>query len=176
MMTSATGPARRLAGTRRAAICASPLTRPTTSTSRTVPGAVDILGIGHTEASVTVNSQAAYRRGEYYHRALAVSNSGGPVYQSVTVTATLGSSTNRSGNLFLPAATESYSYDLDGNMTGDGRWNYTWDGENRLVLLLAKSNVPTAAKRKVEFEYDGAGDGYGRRSGRQATVSITSTR
>jgi hypothetical protein len=141
-----------------------------------VPGAVDILGIGHTEASVTVNSQAAYRRGEYYHRALAVSNSGGPVYQSVTVTATLGSSTNRSGNLFLPAATESYSYDLDGNMTGDGRWNYTWDGENRLVLLLAKSNVPTAAKRKVEFEYDGAGDGYGRRSGRQATVSITSTR
>ena len=28
---------------------------------------------------------------------------------------------------------EDFSYDADGNLTNDGRFAYTWDGENRLV-------------------------------------------
>ena len=34
-------------------------------TSRTVPGAVDVTGIANASATVTVNSQTAYRKGEY---------------------------------------------------------------------------------------------------------------
>ena len=37
------------------------------------------------------------------------------------------------GKVFFPPVNEVYSYDFDGNLTQDGRWNYTWDGENRLV-------------------------------------------
>ena len=28
-------------------------------------------------------------------------------------------------------------YDLDGNLLSDGRWTYTWDGENRLVKMAS---------------------------------------
>jgi hypothetical protein len=28
-------------------------------------------------------------------------------------------------------------YDLDGNLLSDGRWTYTWDGENRLVKMVS---------------------------------------
>jgi RHS repeat-associated protein len=38
-------------------------------------------------------------------------------------------------------------YDRDGNLTGDGRFTYVWDGENRLVLA---SNLQT----RIAFSYD----------------------
>lgn len=47
-------------------------------------------------------------------------------------------------------------YDADGNLTDDSRWHYTWDGENRLVVMetattAIASGVP---KQKLEFAYD----------------------
>jgi RHS repeat-associated protein len=39
----------------------------------------------------------------------------------------------------------------------DGRWTYTWDSENRLVRMEAIAAVPTAAKRRLDFEYDALG-------------------
>ena len=51
--------------------------------SRDVPGAADIMGIAHADAAVTVNGQSTYRKGEYYHLALAINNASGPVYQGV---------------------------------------------------------------------------------------------
>lgn len=58
------------------------------------------------------------------------------------------------GNVFLPQALEQFTYDVDGNLLTDGRWTYAWDGENRLVSLTANTNVPTAARLKVELGYD----------------------
>jgi RHS repeat-associated protein len=55
-------------------------------------------------------------------------------------------------------------YDLDGNLLSDGRWTYTWDGENRLVKMvsiawtqpsggyLANATFPAIT---LEFAYDG---------------------
>ena len=55
-------------------------------------------------------------------------------------------------------------YDLDGNLLSDGRWTYTWDGENRLVKMvsvawtqpaggyLANATFPAYT---LEFAYDG---------------------
>ena len=34
--------------------------------------------------------------------------------------------------LFPP---EPFAYDADGNTLSDGRWNYTWDAENRLTKM-----------------------------------------
>jgi RHS repeat-associated protein len=63
----------------------------------------------------------------------------------------------RSGSVMLPAATEAYTYDADGNLLTDGLWQYTWNAENRLTSVTSVSAVPDDAKRKLEFEYDHAG-------------------
>lgn len=62
--------------------------------------------------------------------------------------------TETGGYVFLPQAVETFTYDDDGNLTSDGRWNYTWDGENRLVSMEATANVPPEAKQRLEFSYD----------------------
>jgi len=61
--------------------------------------------------------------------------------------------------LYLPSQSESYGHDLDGNQTGDGRWTYTWDGENRLVSTATSSSAYTAGipGRKAEYSYDWMG-------------------
>ncbi len=40
-------------------------------TARTVPGAVDVLGDAHSNATVTVNFQPTVRRGEYWRGEMA---------------------------------------------------------------------------------------------------------
>ncbi|HOX60210.1 MAG TPA: RHS repeat-associated core domain-containing protein, partial [Verrucomicrobiota bacterium] len=132
-------------------------------TNRTVPGYVDVLGIGTAAAAVTVNGTGAYRRGEYFHVALAVDNSSGPQYPSIVIQAVAGAnSASSTGRVFLAKTPETFVHDADGNLTQDGRWAYTWDGENRLVTMEALSTVPAAAKLRVEFEYDWRGRRIGK--------------
>ncbi len=55
----------------------------------------------------------------------------------------------------IPKTPETYSYDADGNLTADGSWTYTWDGENRLFAMESTSSLPAAAqKTRLEFYYD----------------------
>jgi RHS repeat-associated protein len=135
-------------------------------TSRGVPGAVDILGIAPASASVTVNSSPAdYRRGEYFQELVTVANGANPVWQAISVSTSGGGSA--SGNVFVPRTPEDFDdpatpsvnegYDLDGNQLRDGRWNYTWDGENLLTKLESLANAPSGSKRRLEFEYDWQG-------------------
>jgi hypothetical protein len=124
-------------------------------TSRTVPGTVDVMGLAYATAGVTVNGNAAYRKGEFYDYALPITNSTAPAWQPVTVQAALSGLTNRdTGNIFLPQTPENYTYDLDGNLLSDGRWNYTWDAENRLIGMQALSTVPSGANYQLGFVYD----------------------
>jgi RHS repeat-associated protein len=131
-------------------------------TSRTVPGAVDVIGTASLDSAVTVNNQPAARKGEYFYKALSVDNIGGPVHPSVDVVAAkknVGPNGEdavhvQSGNVFVPKTPEVPIYDLDGNLTQDGRWTYYWDGENRLVGLTALGSIPASARKKVLFSYD----------------------
>src|SRR5205823_4889195 len=50
---------------------------------------------------------------------------------------------------------------LDGNQTSDGRWNYTWDAENRLIRLVA--NTATGPQQRLDFEYDYQGRRIGKK-------------
>jgi RHS repeat-associated protein len=128
--------------------------------SRTVPGSFDVIGIVNGAATVTVNGQAPYRRNEFYDSLVTVNNSTASVYQAVTVNSVHGANNaSQSGNVYVPPATENFGYDLDGNLTTDGRWLYTWDAENRLIQIVANPNitVPAAAKLKLAFEYDWQG-------------------
>ena len=125
-------------------------------TSRDIPGAVDIIGAATALATnVNVNSQMAYRRGEYYWKELSINNSSAAQWQSVTNRAVQNGTTNTvTGNVFLAKTPETLGYDRDGNLTNDGRWLLTWDAENRLIQIESQTSAPTASKRKVVFTYD----------------------
>jgi RHS repeat-associated protein len=132
---------------------------------RTVPGAVDITGTANTAATITVNNEGAARRGEFFYKELATDNSAAPAYSQINVAGARNNFgpggedaiTQKGGMVFLPQAVESFSYDDDGNLLSDGRWVYTWDGENHLVKMEATASVPAQAKQKLEFSYDYAG-------------------
>ncbi|MCZ7640940.1 MAG: hypothetical protein M5U12_35740 [Verrucomicrobia bacterium] len=79
-------------------------------------------------------------------------------YPTITVTSQYGGQQSQSGEVFVPAVTESFGYDADGNLTSDGRWTYLWDGENRLVEMKRDTSTPTLSSRlRLLFEYDAQG-------------------
>ena len=124
-------------------------------TSRSVSGAVDVIGTADTRSTVTVNGQTAYRKGEYYWKKVVAENGIGAVYLSLTNRATLLHLTNiTTGNIYVPGNPESFTYDLDGNMTSDGRWTNSWDAENRLVANAALATDPDNAKLKIDYTHD----------------------
>jgi RHS repeat-associated protein len=125
-------------------------------TQRTVPDKVDILGIANPTAGVTVNWNTAYRKGEYFHHALYVPNSTAQ-YPEVTVVSQYGEGQTSTGKVYVSSAIESYQHDGDGNLTLDGRWTYSWDGENRLVEMKRDVDQPSGARQKLVFEYDHQG-------------------
>jgi RHS repeat-associated protein len=123
--------------------------------SRTVPGAVDVMGVSFATNTVLVNGQGAWRKGEYFRKELAVDNATEPIWTNITVTA--AGQISVSGYAALPPAAEEFSYDYDGNLTQDGLWAYAWDSENRLIAMESSSSLPEDARRKVEFQYDHQG-------------------
>ena len=124
-------------------------------TNQTVQGFADVVGVALATKPVYVNGQMASRKGEYFRRELSVNNVGGPVWLGVTVTSP-GEPTV-TGNLFVPRTPEVFTHDLDGNLTSDGRWTYTWDGENRLLRVQSRSDTPQGSWRRVEWQYDALG-------------------
>jgi RHS repeat-associated protein len=140
------------AGLRPAAYSANALNQYTT---RDVPGAADVIGAAHPVASVTVNGQSPYRRGEYFWKELSINNTTAAIWQAVTNIAWLaGVSETNTGNLFLPKTAETYTYDADGNLTSDGRWTNKWDGENRLIEMTSHATGPSGSRKSLQFGYD----------------------
>lgn len=135
---------------------------------KTVPGSVDVYGSADPNATVTVNDQPAQRKSDYFYKELQYNNTTGPVYQKVDV---IGVKNNygingedaladEGGNVFIPQTPVVNQYDDDGNLTQDGRWSYTWDGENRLISMqttasiLNNGSIPNSSKKKLDFVYD----------------------
>ena len=129
--------------------------------SRDVPAYLNVLGIANANASVTMNSQSPYRKGEYFWKELSANNASAALWQSVTNIASLtGTNQTNTGSLFLPKTAESYTYDLDGNLTSDGRWTNKWDAENRLVDMTSHSSGPSGSRKSLQFAYDSQGRRY----------------
>ncbi|EDY16084.1 YD repeat protein [Chthoniobacter flavus Ellin428] len=131
--------------------------------SRTVPGEVDVLGSAKADATVTVNGATAQRRGSYFAYSVQVDNSAAPVYPEINVSAARPNGApgtdlvaQKSGRVYIPATPERFNYDADGNLTSDGRWNYTWDAENQLIGIesIAASVAAGAPQLKLTFGYD----------------------
>jgi len=62
---------------------------------------------------------------------------------------------NVTGNVYVAQEPESFKYDADGNLTNDGRWAYTWDGENRLTKMTVNNNVGPQYQLTFAYDYQG---------------------
>lgn len=135
-------------------------------TARSNPGVAVARGVVHEAASLAVNGgePTLLRSGERWVWERTVGNGGGPAWQAVNVTATREGvgpgggdvTTARSGAVYVPPAAESPVHDADGNLTGDGRWMYSWDGENRLIAMETQPALVNAGapRQRLEFGYD----------------------
>ncbi|RYD30756.1 MAG: hypothetical protein EOP85_23475, partial [Verrucomicrobiaceae bacterium] len=127
-------------------------------TAIATPGSFDVLVRSADTVGVTVSGTAATvtRQGNL-HRALAnVTNTTTGTWSSLSITSPAGTGTPQTGNRWVPKATTAPLYDADGNLTNDGRWDYVWDGENRLLSMttLATGLPSGMPRKKLEFAYD----------------------
>lgn len=133
---------------------------------RTVPGVANITGTANLTTNVTLNQQPTIRQhGGYFAGSVKVDNSQVavdiPVNVAAVQTGTGASSKDtlaeQKGTVFVPLTPEQYKYDMDGNLTHDGHWIYTWNGENRLMSIESLSNLPACDRKKLVFGYDDKG-------------------
>lgn len=142
-------------------------------TTRENPASVDVAGSAAEAATVSVGPSStdltniirAEKKGNYFHAPLPLDNSTGPVYADDLTIYGVTQSSDLSGpdtiatdtrRAFLPSASESFSYDEDGNLEGEDRWDFTWDAENRLTTVETSAAAISAGapQEKVAYRYD----------------------
>lgn len=103
--------------------------------------------------TVTVNGVAVYRFVDYYQKLVGWTNTSTARFEDVEIDIDPGDDELR--KVFIPKTPEAYAYDADGNLTQDGRWNYTWNGENQLVRMQTRDDSPSGLpRRRIDFVYD----------------------
>jgi RHS repeat-associated protein len=129
-----------------------------------VAGAADVFGFADPDATVSVDGQRATHQADgYFHRAAPVANSASAAQGKFNVRGIKNFAGANSEDAqrdevrtaFVPKTPEVFTYDLDGNLTSDERFTYTWDAEKRLVSVEALANLPAGAKTKAQYSYDG---------------------
>jgi RHS repeat-associated protein len=120
-------------------------------TNRTVSGVVDVMGLTLPNDTVNVNGVTAYQKYEYFRQPVTNNNTSAAQWVGITVS---NVTQTVSGHQFLPQTPEAFTYDLDGNLTQDGRWTYTWDAENRLINMTSLSSGPSGSLLELAFTYD----------------------
>ena len=131
---------------------------------RTVPGYAGVRGSATNNATVTVNGNTAWRLGKYFYGGDDADNAASAVMKDLDVTAVVNpAGTNEAdlvqsvtGRVFVARSPEAFTYDDDENMLSDGRFVYTWDGENRLASIETSDPAASvgAPRVRVEYSYD----------------------
>jgi YD repeat-containing protein len=112
-------------------------------------GVVGFTGTTTEEAAVTVSGQAAQTSqvGTRFEKAVTLPAG----TNTVTVAAVDPSGNTNSKNYRVvvnAGASQTFTYDANGNMTSDGVRTYAWDAENRLIKI-------TEGTKTTDLEYDG---------------------
>lgn len=123
-------------------------------TARDVPGSVDIMGMAPSTSTVTVAGAAPdFRLGDYFQKLLSWVNTAVARFEQVQIW--IDQTNGEMRLVFIPKTPEMFTYDPDGNLLTDGRWNYTWDGENHLVAMETRAGLPSNLPlKRLEFVYD----------------------
>ena len=128
---------------------------------------VTVTGLAASNASVAVaGTLATPRVDNAWANAVSPANLTGPATGQVTAYAAVpGASApirTVTGLWLAPSRQQTFAYDLDGNLTGDGLWTYTYNAENRLVRMT--STLPEGfgaalgrVRQRIDFKYDYAG-------------------
>ena len=133
---------------------------------RTVPGYVGVRGTATNTATVTVNGNPTWRLDDYFYGGDSADNSLTAIMKQLAITAVYNPPgtnnpdvvTSQTGRVFVAKTPEQFQYDDDGNLTQDGRFDYTWNGENRLIKAETRDGLPAAVPRvTVEYAYDHQG-------------------
>ena len=129
-----------------------------TTIARNVTNALTVAGTTSSSAtSVTVNANTAILYSDY---TFASSNAFTITNGNNTFTAIAGDALGRSDTnaitVNLPA-TNSYTYDLNGNLTSDGTRAFSYDDENELIRCLSR----TSGRRLLRMT-ERCGSGYER--------------
>ena len=132
--------------------------------------AVALRGSSTNTATVTVNGNAASRDSIAsdtvpWHYALPADNANGGAYTFASIMAVInppGTNTpdivsTASGHIYAPPQAETLAYDDDGNLLNDGRFTYTWNGENRLIKAEELISPTNRQPHVVEYTYDHRG-------------------
>ena len=152
------------------------------------PDAVGLRGDATNTAIVTVNglpvqSDTIASDTIPWHFALEADNANGPDFPFAEIVAVVnppGTNTpdvvsTASGHLYAPPQNETLTYDLDGNIRSDGRWQYTWNGENRLIMALVQVSHNNRKTYTVEYAYDHQGRMVWKQISTNAVVVSTRT-
>jgi RHS repeat-associated protein len=122
---------------------------------------VRVLGNAAAGSTVTVPGASVGQLDRNYGATLVPANQSGPAQGTITVSAVVQvSGINYSQSLSprnytVPAQTQQFAYDADGNLTSDGMWTYIYDGENRLIETT--SSLPASqgfTRLDLKFKYD----------------------
>ncbi|MBR3922025.1 MAG: hypothetical protein IKJ45_02845, partial [Kiritimatiellae bacterium] len=106
-----------------------------------------------------------WRNGEYFYGGDYADNTAVPVFKEVEVAAVIPAATPDgwdemsavTGRVFVAQNPEQFTYDADGNMTSDGRFRYTWNGENRLVRAQELCAPTNRNPYTLTYAYDHRG-------------------
>ena len=117
---------------------------------------VYIVGRTAEGAAVSINGQpAAVEDDGFFSGLVDLNNDSGPSVTEVTIDADkAGKQTQETGALRSAPASATWQYDDDGNLLSDGLWDYTWNGENRLIIAETVATIPIAYRVKKEYVYD----------------------
>jgi RHS repeat-associated protein len=127
---------------------------------RTNPGTVTTSGSAAVSSAIQVNGQSpsSGQQGQYFSQAISINNGAGPNLTPTRVTT--GSNLDQAAAglkpSYLAPASEAFTYDLDGNLTGDGHWIYAYDAENRLIQMTPQPSALAAGAmdQRLTFTYD----------------------
>ena len=136
--------------------------------SREVAQGVEINGIADPETTVTVNRRSVERQGDLFRTEVPVDSSEGPVWQVIDAIAVVPEAgpngedavTTTTAHRYVPQTPETFDHDAAGRLTRDGRWDYAWDAEDRLVTMQTREDVfdviadPEFPQTRLEFIYD----------------------
>jgi len=134
-------------------------------TERNNPRRAEVRGSARPEADVFVNGQSAARSGDYFYNVIDVPPGDEPYALPVKVEARISGEGEGemdavaldSAVLLIPPGRQRFTYDADGNLTADGFWEYTWNGENRLVAIERMWVAPGQPRKRLTFAYDAFG-------------------
>lgn len=128
---------------------------------------VEVAGTAAANANVAVlGTMSTARKDRAWANSLEPDNASAPAAGQTTVFAAVPGSPPvvRTENPLwvIPKRAQAFTYDDDGNLTGDGMWTYTYNAENQLVRMTSAlaSGFGSAlghVRKRLDFKYDYAG-------------------